>query len=203
MPASATSFAPSSAPNGPPAVGPVLQSIRQAQKLSLDDLSKLAGVSKSMLSQIERNQANPTVAILWRLSNALRIELTQFLSNGVIAGPAQPASVTVVPSHALPSLRSPDGKCSLRILGPIELAGKMEWYELTMQPGGVLGSDAHDAGTKEHLTLLSGTLIVRVDADEKRLRPSETARYPADVAHSITNAGRSTAVAMMFVEHTS
>jgi transcriptional regulator with XRE-family HTH domain len=58
---------------GPPAVGAKLQALRQARKLSLDELSKLAGVSKSMLSQVERNLANPTVVVLWRLATALLV----------------------------------------------------------------------------------------------------------------------------------
>ena len=60
--------------DGPPAVGAKLQTLRQARKLSLDELSRRAGVSKSMLSQVERNLANPTVAVLWRLATALRIQ---------------------------------------------------------------------------------------------------------------------------------
>ena len=51
----------------PPRVGDTLAALRQARALSLDELSRLAGVSKSMLSQIERAQANPTVAVVWRL----------------------------------------------------------------------------------------------------------------------------------------
>ena len=63
----------------PPKVGATLQNLRQAQGLSLDELSRRAGVSKSMLSQIERNQANPTVAVVWRLANALGVEMTELL----------------------------------------------------------------------------------------------------------------------------
>ena len=49
-------------PAEPPRVGDTLAALRQARALSLDELSRMAGVSKSMLSQIERAQANPTVA---------------------------------------------------------------------------------------------------------------------------------------------
>src|SRR5690606_12857993 len=119
---------PPSVPNGPPAVGATLQTLRQAHKLSLDELSRKAGVSKSMLSQIERNQANPTVAVVWRLANALGVGVTDLLG-----GERQEAPVLItVAAHATPALKSPDGKCELRILGPIELAGQFEWYELTV-----------------------------------------------------------------------
>ena len=107
----------------PPRIGDTLAALRQAQALSLDALSRKAGVSKSMLSQIERAQANPTVAVVWRLANALGVPLGDLL--GCAQPPAEPA-ITVVPAHATPSLRHPDGACELRILGPIDLAGQFE-----------------------------------------------------------------------------
>lgn len=185
--------------DGPPAVGSALQALRQSQQLSLDDLSRRAGVSKSMLSQIERNLANPTVAVLWRLANALGVSLTDFLAQGA-ATPAAPA-ISVVQPHAIPALKSPDTRCELRILGPIDLAGRFEWYELTIQPGGVLASDPHEAGTQEHLSVMSGSMTVRSGSDEKKVKHGETARYGADVAHAIGNPAKSVATALLVVVH--
>lgn len=182
----------------PPRVGSTLAEQRQARGLSLDELSRLAGVSKSMLSQIERNQANPTVAVVWRLANALGVPLGTLLDGD---RPALPA-ITTVAGHATPSLRSPDGKCELRILGPIELAGQFEWYELTVQPGGKLESQAHEPGSREHLSVLgAGTLEVRSGADVSRLHDNETARYAVDVPHAIVNPGERTVQALLVVIH--
>src|SRR4051812_43950126 len=182
----------------PPRVGNTLAELRQLRALSLDELSRLAGVSKSMLSQIERNQANPTVAVVWRLANALGVPLGQLLDG---ERPALP-SITTVAGHATPSLRSPDGKCELRILGPIELAGQFEWYELTVQPGGRLESEAHEPGSREHLTVLGdGSLEVRSGADVSTLQANETARYVVDVPHAISNPGTSVVRALMVVVH--
>ena len=61
--------------NAPPEVGATLQRLRLARGLTLEDLSRIAGVSKSMLSQIEREKANPTIAITWRLANALGVQI--------------------------------------------------------------------------------------------------------------------------------
>src|SRR5580692_11630799 len=63
----------------PPRVGQSLQGRRQALGMSLEDLARKSGVSKSMLSQIERNQTNPTVALVWRLANALGVAMTDLL----------------------------------------------------------------------------------------------------------------------------
>ncbi len=181
----------------PPRVGAALAALRQLRGLSLDELSRLAGVSKSMLSQIERHQANPTVAVVWRLATALGVGVGDLLGAERRAAPL----LATVPAHATPTLTSPDGKCELRILGPIELAGHVEWYALTVQPGGTLASQAHEPGSREHLSVQAGTLEVRAGAESARLRHGETARYAVDVPHSIHNPGRAAAQAWLVVLH--
>ena len=190
--------APTSSPSTqPPRVGVALAALRQRRGQSLDELSRQAGVSKSMLSQIERGQANPTVAVVWRLATALGVPLGELLGEEKVSAPL----LATVAAHATPLLTSPDGKCRLRILGPIELAGRFEWYQLTVQPGGTLASAAHEPGSREHLTLQSGTLEVSAGAETSRLRHGETARYAVDVAHRIHNAGKTVAQALLVVLH--
>lgn len=184
--------------SGPPAVGERLYALRKARKLSLDELSKTAGVSKSMLSQIERNEANPTVAVLWRLTNALNVALAEFLTveEPELVSPV----VSIIPSHATPTIKSPDGKCVLHILGPSEMVGKIEWYELRMEPGGILASEPHQMNTKEHLSVFSGNVVLDVAGTRKDVRQGETARYPADVRHAIINEQSEPAIALLVVE---
>jgi quercetin dioxygenase-like cupin family protein len=150
-----------------------------------------------MLSQIERNQANPTVALVWRLANALGVSMGDLLEVGHPPAPL----LDVLPAHSMPSLKSPDGKCELRILGPLESAGQFEWYELTIQPGGVLESQPHEPGSREHLTVLTGTLEVHAGAESARVRHGETARYAVDVPHSIGNPTKVNASALLVVIH--
>lgn len=164
--------------------------------MTLDDLSRAAGVSKSMLSEIERDKANPTIAVAWRLTNALGISLDQ-----LFAAQKTPETITVAGPHDIPTLDGHDAKYQLRVWGPIELAGKFEWYELTMQPGGALVSNAHEPGTREHLTVLQGTIEIEVDGVSRRLKSADTARYVADVTHAIRNAGKGDAKALLIVIH--
>jgi transcriptional regulator with XRE-family HTH domain len=181
----------------PPRVGVALAALRQQRGLSLDELSRQAGVSKSMLSQIERAQANPTVAVVWRLATALGVPLGELLGE---ERPAEPLLATV-PAHGTPLLAGADGRCELRILGPIELAGRFEWYLLSVQAGGALDSQPHEPGSREHLTVLSGALEVRAGAESARLRAGETARYAVDVPHRIHNPGKAAAQALLVVLH--
>jgi transcriptional regulator with XRE-family HTH domain len=183
--------------NSPPEVGATLQKMRLARGLTLEDLSRIAGVSKSMLSQIEREKANPTIAITWRLANALGVQIGELLTQD--AAPAE--TIRVLDAHETPTLPGNHAGYVLRILGPMELAGKYEWYELTLAPGGALVSTAHDPGTTEHLTLLAGAVDVEVGTDRKKLKLGGTARYGADQPHAIRNTGKAEAKALLVVIH--
>jgi len=183
--------------SAPPEVGATLQRLRLARGLTLEDLSRIAGVSKSMLSQIEREKANPTIAITWRLANALGVQIGELLSSEVRAVDL----IRVVDAHEIPTLPGNHAGYSLRILGPMDLAGKYEWYELTLQPGGELASQAHDPGTTEHLTVVTGTVELEVGAEKRKIKHGATARYPADQNHAIRNGGKTEAKALLVVVH--
>ncbi|MBR7782946.1 helix-turn-helix domain-containing protein [Undibacterium luofuense] len=184
-------------PNTPPEVGATLQKMRLERGLTLEDLSRTAGVSKSMLSQIEREKANPTIAVAWRLANALGVSMAELLSS---EGPA-PDPIRLLESHETPTLPGEHAGYVLRILGPMELAGSYEWYELTLAPGGALVSNSHDPGAHEHLTVLNGSVEVEVDGVKKKVKVGATARYDADKNHAIRNIGKSEAKALLVVIH--
>ncbi|MDB5908812.1 MAG: DNA-binding protein [Massilia sp.] len=183
--------------NSPPEVGATLQRLRLARGLTLEDLSRIAGVSKSMLSQIEREKANPTIAITWRLANALGVAIGELLT----AETREVEPIRVLEAHETPTLPGAHAGYVLRILGPMDLAGKYEWYELTLAPGGELASQAHDPGTGEHLTVLHGALEVEVGAVKKKIKIGGTARYAADQGHVIRNTGKTEAKALLVVVH--
>ena len=62
-----------------PDIGKTIKQLRSAKNLTLDQLAESSGVSKSMLSQIERNKTNPTVGTLWSLTEALNIDIGDLL----------------------------------------------------------------------------------------------------------------------------
>ncbi|MDR3483113.1 MAG: XRE family transcriptional regulator [Burkholderiaceae bacterium] len=183
----------------PPEVGATLQKMRLARGLTLEDLSRAAGVSKSMLSQIEREKANPTIAVAWRLSNALGVGIGELLSDDN----KEVEAIRVLEPHETPTLPGDHAGYVLRILGPMELAGKFEWYELTLAAGGELVSQPHDPGATEHLTVLQGSMEVEVDGSKRKLKLGGTARYNADRSHAIRNTGKTEARALLVVIHRS
>lgn len=101
----------------------------------------------------------------------------------------------------MPTLPGDHAGYVLRILGPMELAGKFEWYELTLAANGVLASNPHDPGATEHLTVLQGAMELELDGAKKKLKTGATARYQADRNHAIRNPGRTEAKALLVVIH--
>jgi XRE family transcriptional regulator, regulator of sulfur utilization len=181
-----------------PDIGRKIKQIRSSLHLTLDQLAAKSGVSKSMLSQIERNLTNPTVGILWSLTQALNIDLAELLESKTTKKKSN-QNITTVKSHETPEIQSIDGKCRLKILGPLNLVSRIEWYDLEIKKGGILNSEPHQACTQEHLTILEGSMIVSTGSDKRIFIEGDTARYNADVAHSIKNNDQKTARAILIV----
>ncbi|MFC5991587.1 helix-turn-helix domain-containing protein [Limoniibacter endophyticus] len=179
----------------PPQIGPLLAQHRRAHKLTLEQLSTQSGVSKSMLSQIERGEANPSFAVLWSLTTALNIKLSELVEGA--AAQRQDDQIEVVAESQLPKIVSTDAHCTLKILSPPRLAGSTEWYEMEIEPGGALDSAAHAQGTMEHVTAWTDGLEISSGDATITLKSGETARYLADRPHCIRNLGREKARGLM------
>jgi transcriptional regulator with XRE-family HTH domain len=63
-----------------PRIAARLRQQRQQRAWSLDDLAARSGVSKAMLSKIERGEASPTAALLGKISGALGMTLSNLLA---------------------------------------------------------------------------------------------------------------------------
>ncbi len=170
-----------------PRIGPAIQKERKARKLTLERLATLSGVSKSMLSQVERGEANPTFAVLWSLTQALEIEFSDLIGGSSTGSGV--AQIEITSAAHTPEIRSPDGLCRLKILSTPRLAGQIEWYDTRIEPGGRLESEPHAPGAFEHFTAIENSFEVTSGMSTIRLATGETARYPVDVAHCIANAG--------------
>ncbi|SNR37804.1 transcriptional regulator, XRE family with cupin sensor [Puniceibacterium sediminis] len=157
-----------------------LKAARRAQGLSLDGVAKLSGVSRSMVSQIERGTSSPTIATLWNLTRALQVDFAGLLDRTAGAG-----EIEILRSTEVPTIDNRGQACRLRILSPPEEAGRHEVYDLVLGDGGALVSAAHRRGAREHLTVIEGRIEVTSGTSVEVLTAGDTARYAADLAHAI------------------
>ena len=160
-----------------------LKDARRDKRLSLDAVAKLSGVSRSMVSQIERGESSPTISTLWNLTKALQVDFAGLLEDD------HAGRVEILRSGDVPAIDNHGTGCSIRILSPPEEAGRHEVYDLQFKQDGVLDSLPHAQGAREHLTVIAGHLTVTSGNAVEQLSNGDTARYAADVAHKISADG--------------
>jgi len=173
-------------------LGRTVLKLRKASNLSLSDLSDQSGVAKSIISQIERNETNPTLSTIWRLAQALDVSIERVLRDSDDEPFIEKSS-----RGETPLLVSEDGRCRLAIIGWIKTVEWLQWYNFSADPGGVLESEPHQPGSIECLSVLSGELEVEVAGAIDTAGPGDTLRYRCDRPHVIRNRGKKPAQATM------
>ncbi|MEM1236575.1 MAG: XRE family transcriptional regulator [Pseudomonadota bacterium] len=171
-----------------------LKEARAEQGLSLDAVAKLSGVSRSQINQIERGESSPTVATLWNLTQALKVDFA-----GLLQADASAPAIEVARAADIPTIDGRGTGCTIRILSSPAQVGVHEVYELRFDADGVLESDPHQPGTRETLTVIDGDLTVSSGDATQALSAGDTAYYAADVAHQIS--ARDTARAFLIVHN--
>jgi len=159
-----------------------LKKERTSKGLSLEALAKISGVSRSMLSQIERGEASPTVASLWNLTNALKVDFAELLDADKSQN--QPI-IEVIRQSQTPVIHRRESGCLIRILSAPDDVGETEVYDISFDKDGLLDSSAHRDGSVEHLTVYSGAVTVTSGGEVVEMHVGDTVRYKADQEHSI------------------
>jgi XRE family transcriptional regulator, regulator of sulfur utilization len=175
-------------------LGKTVQRLRKAYNLSLSELAEQSGVAKSIISQIERNETNPTLATIWRLSQALDVSIERVLATG-----DEEPFIERSSRADTPILVSDDGRVRLAIIGWIKTVEWLQWYDLVAEPGGVLDSEAHQRGSVECLSVTEGEFEVEIGGVVQRARTGETLRYRCDRPHTVRCSPAGTGRASMVV----
>ena len=164
------------------ALGRNLRSPRTVRGYSLERFSKLSGVSRGMLGQIENGKSMPTIGVLWKITTALNIPFAQLLSAQATKG------THVLRREETPVIVSDKGGFQSRALFPTDARSHVEFYELRLAGSHNHISEAHGAGTWEDLTVVSGHVEITIaDAAPVSLSRGEAVFFEADVPHSYRN----------------
>ena len=150
-----------------------LRRARGAKELSISELSRLSGIGKATLSQLESGTGNPTIETVFSLSRALRLPISDLLD-------ATAPEPTVVRGAEVEVLRG--AGVDLRPLSRLETGDSIvEVYDQRVRAGGRQGSAGH-VGV-EHTTVQAGTLLVHLGGQTTRLGPGDYIRFAATVPH--------------------
>lgn len=208
-----------------PQIGEQLRVLRRERGLSLRDLADRLGVSPSLISQIERGRANPSVSTLYAIAAELEASLDELLFND--RKPAERAGATEstavgepVPPEAGPVERTPDraGRSPAvqrsKARKHIRLASGVIWERLTTvsEPGveflyviyEVGGASSPEDAFQRHAGhewgyVISGELQVTIGFDEHLLEPGDSISIDSRIPHRLANVGDTPVHAIWFV----
>jgi transcriptional regulator with XRE-family HTH domain len=161
-------------------IGLNLQMIRKARSLSLDQVSQLTGVSKAMISQIERGDSNPTITILWKIVNGLHLSFTSLLDDEV-------TNVTIVRLRDLTPFHAEEGHYRSYPVIPFDNQKGFEIFTVEMDPGCIHHSDPHNKGVEEYILVTKGILVLTILQQTYRLSEGDAIRFTADIEHTYYN----------------
>ena len=180
-------------------LGKKIRDARKGKHITLETLATDSGVSKSVLSQVERGVTNPTLSTLWNIARALSLDPLELF--GSASGPhdGDDADGTLITEVNDPVIESKEWKYRLIILNPPEQAGKSELYRLILRAGGALKSNPHEAGAVEQVTVIDGEVEVSCGEDSLRIGAGRSVRYPGDRPHTIAAVGRKEASVLLYV----
>lgn len=159
-----------------------IKRLREERKLSMDELSKLSGVSKSMLAQIERGGGNPTISTLWKISNGMKVPF-----DALTVGPKSPYEL--VKTSDLQPLLEDGGKVKNYSIFPDDENRRFAVYYLELEEGSYWESEPHLKGAAEFITIFSGKIEICTGGRSFQVEKGESIRFKADAVHSYKNIG--------------
>ncbi|HBJ82684.1 MAG TPA: XRE family transcriptional regulator [Verrucomicrobiales bacterium] len=176
-------------------LGRRVKKLRGDRGWSLEELASASGVSRSMLSEIEREKANPTLTVTFRIARAFGLTLQELIESAE----ASASKIQVIRASDRAQVFRSDKHHEIRTLSPLNLEKDVEFYEVRLRPGGALRSQPHFEGTREFLTVEEGSVRIESDQDTDELTKGDSGTYRADVPHAIMNTGKADALVFLVV----
>ena len=165
------------------AIGKRVRQERQARNWTLDHLTHVSGVSRRMIISVEQGEANPSVATLLKLSDALGIGLPALVE------PPEPAPLRLVRAGDGAVLWTSAGGGAAVLVAGSEPPDVVELWDWTLAAGDNYPSEPHSAGTMELVHVHSGLLTIEVAGQRVDLQPGDAASFAGDIPHAYRNPG--------------
>jgi transcriptional regulator with XRE-family HTH domain len=171
-----------------------LRKIRENRSLSLDQLSELTGVSKSMLRQIETGKSSPTIATIWKIANGLRVSFTALLRKPVVQAEVrafrEEKPLTAEAEHY-----------RLFPLIPFEPHQSFETYYVEIDPGTAFSGEPHEGNVFEYVFVFKGKLQITVGGKNFEINKNEFLRFQANCPHEYKCLGNEMVSAIMQISY--
>lgn len=173
-----------------------LRHMRENRNLSLDQLSDLTGVSKSMLRQIEMGKSSPTIATIWKIANGLHVSFTALLRKPVVEAEVRSFS-------GEKPLTAESKHYRLYPLIPFEPQQSFETYYVEIDPGTVFRGEPHEGNVYEYVFVFRGKLQISLEDKKYEIKKNEFLQFQANCPHKYKCIGKKMASAIMQISYLS
>lgn len=165
-------------------LGRNVRRLRLRRNMTLEALAERAAVAKGTVIAVEQARANPNIATLCRLADALGVGVDSLIE--AAGGPR----VRVKRAEATPALwSSEDGGRGLFLMGT-DPPDVVELWDWTLSAGEHFDGAPHPVGSFEMLSVMEGKLAVTAGEEEHLLAEGDTIHFESDVAHRYANPGK-------------
>jgi transcriptional regulator with XRE-family HTH domain len=168
-----------------PNVGPRVHALRESMGLSLRDLAGRCGVSAPMLSQVERGETSPTLAVAARIASGLDLSLSQLLRLD------ESHHVVVVTAKERRQGKGRGKGHSYELLTPQLPGQRMELSKHRLKAGATTGGAGdppmHEPGSRETVLVVLGAITLVIDGEERKLEAGDTVTFDSDLPHHFEN----------------
>jgi len=181
---------------GPTGLGQRLAAYRTARGLKVTQLAREVGVSSSLISQIERQQSQPSVSTLFALAEALDVPVDAFFEEGhpatTTSVPEPPAAGDGGPGEQYVVRRSErsaidiEGGVRWERLTPLPL-DRMDFLEIVYEPGTESHSQLYRHPGTEMLLVLQGRLDIHIGFRRHELSAGDSMHFPSSLPHRYVN----------------
>jgi transcriptional regulator with XRE-family HTH domain len=165
-------------------LGGRVRELRRGRGLTLEELAKLSGVSRAMISKLERGEKNPTLVVAAKLTEGLGVTLSR------LAGMEEGREVVVVPRERRMVMRDAETGFERQLLSPNFVGRGVEFIRNEIPEGSTSGEfPPHRRGVEEHIVVERGSLRAILGGEEYLLEEGDAVYFEADVPHRFDNAG--------------
>ena len=164
-----------------------IKRLREEKKLSMEELSKLSSVSKSMLAQIEKGTANPSLGVLGKITSGLRIRFQELIQ-------APPLDSCLVHVQEMVPTKEVEGQYKVWTCFPYEDNQLVEIYRIEIEAGQSYISGGHGEKTREYISVLQGEITVEAEGVSHLVTAEDVLRFETDQIHTYRNDGKGKAV---------
>jgi XRE family transcriptional regulator, regulator of sulfur utilization len=162
-------------------VGTRIRSVRSGRKLTQKKLADLAGIPRATLATVERDDANPSLAVVFKIANALGMTIDELVESSR-------RKILHIPAGTMPHVKSGDQAYRAITVSPI---GGFHLLQLAFEldPDGIYEGKPHPPGSEEYLYVSHGEIVLSLAGEKIHLKQGDAACFNGNISHTYSNPG--------------